>query len=241
MSEWHKLVKVAALASAFLRDNLGTMTDVIKNKGTDVTKRIDWEVEKFIIERIKEEGVEGAIVTEERGTVGEGPPYIIVDPLDGSLNFSLGNPYASVSIAYANGDRLKDVEFGVIAPLFSHPIYFCEKGKRENALAVYFEIFDQEGINFVKRAWEVLGRPKLRSYGSIASDFALLAKNKILGVIDVRGRIRNVDIAAGVWLAKRCGFSVNKEVLNVRVDEVVKAGNVIVLEEEVLRKLGVES
>ncbi len=240
MQEWYKLVKVASLAAAYLRDNLGTMTDVIKNKGTDVTKKIDWEVEKFIIERIKSEGIEGAIVTEERGVIGEGPPYIVVDPLDGSLNFSLANPYASVSIAYVEGNKLKDVTFGVIAPLFSYPIYFCEKGKRERVLAVYFEVFDNEGIELVRKAWEVLGRPKLRSYGSIASDLALLARNKILGVIDVRKRIRNVDIAAGLWLARSCGFSVNNDVWDVRADEVVNAGNVFVMEGDKLKALGIE-
>ncbi|WP_243680250.1 inositol monophosphatase family protein [Vulcanisaeta souniana] len=98
---------------------------------TDVSRRIDLEVEDIIIKGVEKEGLNAIISTEERGVVkiGDGEPrYIfVVDPLDGSLNFVLGIPFYSISIAvgrYSNGFRFSDLSDGVVYYVARDALYY---------------------------------------------------------------------------------------------------------------------
>ncbi|MFA6835435.1 MAG: inositol monophosphatase [Fibrobacteraceae bacterium] len=66
----------------------------------DVVTAADLESEKIIVSHIKEEFPEFSIRTEEAGMVKSGSPYEwIIDPVDGTVNFSRGIPLWGVSIA----------------------------------------------------------------------------------------------------------------------------------------------
>ncbi|WP_243679337.1 inositol monophosphatase family protein [Vulcanisaeta distributa] len=135
------LIKDLAIrAGSFVRSKVNDMgyRQILKRGGsTDVSRRIDLEVEDLIIKGgIEEEGLRAVISTEERGgviKVGDGEPEyaFVIDPLDGSLNFVLGIPFYSISIAagkYGNPLRFSDLTDGVVYYVAKDVLYYGGSG-----------------------------------------------------------------------------------------------------------------
>jgi myo-inositol-1(or 4)-monophosphatase len=58
----------------------------------------DWELESVILQVLQEESIY-PVLTEEAGTIeGEGERRWVVDPLDGSANYSREIPFSAISI-----------------------------------------------------------------------------------------------------------------------------------------------
>ncbi len=75
----------------------------VKSKGTnDVVTVADYKIEKLIIDKIIETFPDDTIISEEIGKYREGTSGYswAIDPVDGTLNYSRGMPYYSVSIGY---------------------------------------------------------------------------------------------------------------------------------------------
>ncbi len=129
---------LATKAGSFVRSKANDMSyrQIMKRGGsTDVSRRIDLEVEDIIIKGIEEEGLRAVINTEERGLVrvGDGEPEyaFIIDPLDGSLNFVLGIPFYSISIAagkYGNPLRFSDLTDGIVYYIAKDTLYYGGSG-----------------------------------------------------------------------------------------------------------------
>ena len=92
--------------------------------GGDLTLVIDAEAEDVVfaeLERLHVQGADFTVVAEERGFVdlgaGGGPPFVVVDPIDGSLNAKRGLPHHALSIAVADGPTMADVAFGYVYDL----------------------------------------------------------------------------------------------------------------------------
>ncbi|UXD22359.1 hypothetical protein IPA_03865 [Ignicoccus pacificus DSM 13166] len=228
------------LRKSFLKEEL---TNVVEDHKTDVSRKVDLEVEDIIIRTLREEGFKGSIVTEEKGVVGDGEDHAIIDPLDGSLDFSVGMPYFIVSVAIAKGETLRDVVAGALCPSFGHPCYSFDdrgvyegdlplkRGKREKVMIFYGDP-ESKQLEFLKRSHELLGRPKIRTPGAIAFDLLHLVRGKVLAVIDIRNKLRNVDIASAIPMYLRVGGNVNEDVLDTKVDSVRVAGDIIALDDE---------
>ncbi len=223
------------LRSKFLQAEYGEVLEVHE---ADVTRRIDVEVEDIIIRTLREEGFKGAIITEEKGVVGEGPPYAVVDPLDGSLNFVVGSPYWAVSVAIAEGDDFSSIVASAVCPGFGHPCYSADErayaGERElkplepeNVLIYYGEPEDGRQVEVLKELRVRLDKPKVRSPGAIALDLVNLARGKVLAVVDVRNKMRNVDIAGAYLLLKRAGLPLLEEYSKFPTDRVAVVGDVL--------------
>src|SRR3954454_6596075 len=89
-----------------------------RGEGGDRTLVIDQAAEHAVLAELESVGVPMTVVSEERGELslhGGGPPWAVVDPVDGSLNAKRGLPYASLSIAIAEAPTLDDVVFGYVA------------------------------------------------------------------------------------------------------------------------------
>lgn len=245
-------LKAASKAAEYLRNTFlnSNETEIVEDHGSDVSRRMDLKAEEVIINVLREEGFKGAIVTEERGTLGEGPPFAVVDPVDGSLNYVVGSPYFAVSIGISLGDSLEEVEAGALCPAFGHPCYSFEgprafqgseefsKGRLEKVLFFYGDPLIEREMEILKGIYSILGKPKIRTPGSISLDLLSVAKGKALAAVDVRSKLRNVDLAAAVPLLIRVGGGVNEEVLKVKVDGVRVAGDLIATyDRELLNKL----
>lgn len=203
-----------------------------ENVSGDSSRRIDLVLEDFIVEEILRRGYSAYILTEERGAVASGPEpelVFIVDPLDGSSNYVSDTPYVSVSIAVARRGRGSLDQLllaGAVAEVFRDRVYGFISGEGafvnntrvysrrtpEKIVVVYME--DPRVVKTVYEIWNVLGRPKMRSYGSAALDIVKTALGHFTAFIDLRGRLRNVDIAAAYGFAKTIGSRIGDHVGN---------------------------
>jgi myo-inositol-1(or 4)-monophosphatase len=101
-------VRVGRMAAAMVAGGLGRSTRLrAKSSPTDIVTDVDEAAERAIREALEQETPGCGIVGEERGsTNATAPLQWIVDPLDGTVNFSCGVPLFSVSIAAAVGGEV---------------------------------------------------------------------------------------------------------------------------------------
>lgn len=95
-----------------------------RGEGGDRTLVIDAAAEDCVfaeLDALHRGGARFTAVSEERGTVdfgaGGGAPYVVVDPIDGSMNAKRGMPNHAISIAVADGPTMRDVAFGYVFDL----------------------------------------------------------------------------------------------------------------------------
>jgi fructose-1,6-bisphosphatase/inositol monophosphatase family enzyme len=200
-----------------------------RGAGGDMTMYIDTLAENVIIEYLKELGVNLLLISEEVGEqfIGNREDAIksnrvlIVDPIDGSNNSVRGIPYCSVSIAYAEGTRMRDIVKSVIVNLNTKDFYWAEKGVgafmndqkiHVSELGVldkpFFEInISPRNINknldFLNPIISKFHR--IRILGSTALSLCLVASGNMEAFINMRKSNRLVDTAAGYLILKEAG------------------------------------
>jgi len=237
-------VRVAGEAAGLLRDeactNISRLSRVIRGE----TTQVDLEVEDYIIDLLRRELGQVRIVTEEQGVVGEGPVTAVVDPLDGSKNYLNCIPWASVSIALLeSGGTLRDVKAGAVAPIFYGDVISFGRGRgcflgaarlekpSNPSRFIYVYIEHPEAAHRLAEVIGGLGRGyKIRSLGSAALEIAYTGIGRGTLFLDLRSKLRNVDIAAAMGITLECGGEVlgaNGEPLNIGTGQVEKAGTVI--------------
>lgn len=85
----------------------GKLTHSIKTRPDDFATEADVAAEQYIIDAIKERFPEDAFVAEESGKQGNAEHTWIIDPLDGTKQFSEGRDHFGVMIVRAQGDELQ--------------------------------------------------------------------------------------------------------------------------------------
>lgn len=216
-------VTAAREAGAHLRRAFGHGAVILSDAGKDLKISADKEAEKIIFARLA--AVPGdaiPILSEEAGLVGDahsGAGKIwVVDPLDGTLNFSRGIPLCCVSIAlWENGEPA----LGVIYDFMADIIYSGVVGRgawrngvpmrasatQARSKAVFATGFpsgadygEERLLAFVK---QVQDYKKVRLLGSAALSLALVAA----GAMDAYGEngIYFWDVAAGLALVTAAG------------------------------------
>lgn len=231
------LVKVAKEITSFLyeeKDKQG-IDRIIGKHENDVTRVIDKKSEELIFDRLSNSGYKFMFVSEESGVVSKGDyEYIaVIDPLDGSTNYLSGIPWSSVSIAvYSKNDKgLLSSEFGVIGNVFTNKIYsydtkyayvnenpIYDKPKPPDKL-ILLSYFSRSKLPFIKNFLDSINTEyKIRSLGSASLDMILVCTGKATMYFDVRGKLRNVDVAASSNFCKRLGItSVNLKLEELKI------------------------
>lgn len=92
------LARTAGSSALELQNHLG---EVDYKTPKDVVTKADYLSEKIIVEGLKKAFPTHCIRTEEAGIIqGEDPNYLwIIDPIDGTINYSRGIPFWGISIA----------------------------------------------------------------------------------------------------------------------------------------------
>lgn len=193
-------------------------------EGREVKIEADLFFENFIIKKLKTTGL--PILSEECGYIsGDAKKYQdllwILDPLDGSLNFSKGIKYSSISLALWKNEKPL---FGVIYCLDTKKIFWGGKsiGSYSNESKI-----NSSDVNDIENAILCTGFPsrfnmnlessfksfynilkkfrKIRMIGSASSSLILLAR----GCVDAyfEERIMLWDVAAGIAIAEGAGSS----------------------------------
>src|SRR5581483_3831146 len=102
-------------------------TVVGSGMGGDETTAIDAAAEAAILSRLDDFGF--TIVSEEVGRREGSGTYVVVDPIDGSINAKRGIPFFSVSIAVADVPVMDDVRLGYVYDFGSGEEWTARRGE----------------------------------------------------------------------------------------------------------------
>jgi len=247
------IIEIAIKASKIARENINKdlLNEVVgANITGDIIRRIDVILEDLIIKNIFEKGYKALIISEERGVVKtyeDSNIIFIIDPLDGSSNYVADTPYASISIAVADKEK-NQIITGVVSEVFRDKVYSfiygeaayvnnekisIKKRSSENIILSYVD--DLDALKLLYEIWERLDKPKIRSLGSAALDIVKTALGHFRLFIDVRGRLRNIDIAAAYGFSKTLGAYVSDHLgrdLSFKLSDIDKIKTIIVSSDE---------
>ena len=117
-------IKAAIRASEIILETFGNPEGIEYKSRVDVVTDTDKRCEEEIVKILHSETPDFGIIAEE-GTNFSGEKVWIVDPLDGTTNFSHSYPFCGPSIGLCLGD---EVLVGVLADPFRNELYFAAKG-----------------------------------------------------------------------------------------------------------------
>lgn len=220
--EWANEIKLAKKAAIKAGDKLKTLSrsNILDASGRDVKHQSDIESEKIILDILEHESDYPVLAEEsgEHGTTHEKSPIWVVDPLDGTLNYSQGIRLCCVSIALWQGDNpvlgvvndfnSKELFLGVVdygAWCNDVPISVSNKTNPQKAvLSTGFPVnrdFASKAINnFLKQIKQF---KKIRLFGSAALSLAYVACGRVDAYTEED--IMFWDVAAGIALVKAAG------------------------------------
>ncbi len=219
-----EIIEIARKAGRFLKENEGKISEV-KEKGsfanlvTDIDKGSEALIKTFINEKFPDHG----ILAEESGASLPTAEYRwLIDPLDGTTNFTHGFPVYSVSIAVEQKGEL--IAGAVYDPNFGE-LFYAEKGggafmngmklqvtmtdKLEKSMLATGFPYDVRNNPFkcVQHFEEFLVRAQaVRRLGSAALDICYVAAGRLDGFWEVN--LHPWDTAAAVLITTEAGGKV---------------------------------
>jgi myo-inositol-1(or 4)-monophosphatase len=219
-----------ALCRAAVEDVRGVLVDlplrsdrepvVGSGKGGDETTAIDAAAERAILARF--EKLDGlTIVSEEVGVIGDGATFVVIDPIDGSLNAKRGIGFFALSIAVASGPTMGDVDFGFVHDFGTEEEWTATRGEgatldgrplegdlpKERIEILAFEATRTASV--AEKAAAVVDLAyRLRIMGSLALSLCHLAAGRIDAVCSLKPA-RSVDIAAAQLLVLERGLAID--------------------------------
>jgi myo-inositol-1(or 4)-monophosphatase len=188
-----------------------------QGEGGDETTAIDQAAEDAILARFRDLDV--TILSEEIGRFGNGSTFVVVDPIDGSLNAKRGIPFFSLSIAFADGERMGDVFLGYVYDFGTGEEWIARRGEgatlngqplggvrpKDRIEILSFEATLTSLIAAQAPAVAELAY-RLRIMGSLALSLCHLAAGRVDAVCSLKPA-RSVDIAAAQLLCREVGLS----------------------------------
>lgn len=212
-------VEAAHLAGEIIREGFGHARQIRdKGDGNSIVTEVDEKAEQIIISTLQSR-TDYSILGEESGEVsGSDTAKWIIDPLDGTTNFTRGVSLVCVSIALMKGN---DVISGVIYNPILDITYVAEKGKgawrngermgtSKSMIppVVMLEVgYGGEYRNlFGEVVDKVVGVYSIRKLGTTALEFAYVACGAADVVITAGDALW--DYAAGICLVREAGGQV---------------------------------
>ena len=220
-----EVVKRVAIAAAYkggrvLLSHLGRISKIDKKGAIDLVTEADTESETIILETIRANFPDHAILAEESGlNKGEDKYKWIIDPLDGTTNFAHGLSLFSISIAFALNE---DIVIGIVlnpaagelftaiagqgASLNGRPIIVAESQTVSESLLVTGFPYDfNKNFNplLTRFANCLKASQGVRRLGSAALDLCFVACGRFAGFWEQN--LKPWDTAAGALIASEAG------------------------------------
>lgn len=215
--------------------NLGT------GAGGDAMKPVDLAAETAIIETLQQHGVSFTLISEESGVkkFGSSPDecFVTADPIDGTTNLMHGLPFYASSIAVSNKPDLVSVYAGLVADLYHDIAYTACEGKgaykdgekiKTSKTASLDDAVVGLDLNTYKvrevapKVTDLIEKTKhIRHFGANALELCYVAEGLTDAFVDLRGKLRTTDVAAGFLIIKEAGGVVttpDNKPLNVKLD-----------------------
>jgi myo-inositol-1(or 4)-monophosphatase len=225
-------IEAARTASAHLMKRFKeTHKKVSADMGHDVKLETDIETERLIIGTIEKTFPDHGFLCEESGIIGPQSEYIwVIDPLDGTVNFSRGIPHFCTSIACKkHGEYL----LGVVHDPVRRETFAALKGGRPTLNGKPLQKRGVDSIeqaivagNFfhhcaIEKGIETLTRlvprvKKVRFFGSAALDLCYLAADRFNCFTNIR--TNEWDIAAAALIASLAGARVETTEADGKID-----------------------
>jgi myo-inositol-1(or 4)-monophosphatase len=197
-----------------------------RGAGGDLSSKIDLVAEKAVLNTLGELEFSPTVIGEECGTIDGGDGYLVMDAVDGTTNAIRGIPFSCCSLAFATHCNLSSVIDAVIIDLNSGDVYesSVNKGafmngirlkingddnlkrlKTENELVVGVNISGM-GAGSIEKVARIISKClHVRHLGANALELCFFARGLIDMYIDLRGKIRVTDMAAGYLITKEAG------------------------------------
>lgn len=199
--------------------------DLGKGAGGDSMKPVDLAAEKAIIETLQQCGISFTLVSEESGVkeFGKTPKkcYVTVDPIDGTTNLVHGLPFYASSIAVSSEHVLSSVYAGLVADLAHDTTYTAQKGKGayrdgEKMQSSQHVSLDDAVVGLDLNTYRVReiapqvtrlieATKHIRHFGANALELCYVAEGLTDAFVDIRGKIRTTDTAAGFLILREAG------------------------------------
>jgi len=209
--------------------------------GGDSMKPMDLAAETAIVDTLKRFEVFFTLISEESGVKkygdAAGDCFVTVDPIDGSTNFMHGLPFYCCSIAVSNKRTLNDVYAGLVADLAHDVTYTAFQGKgafrdskkiqtsKNTALeeaVVGLDLNTYKVKELIPKITPLIAKTKhIRHFGANALELCYVANGLTDAFVDIRGKLRTTDVAAGFLILKEAGGIVttpDNQVFNVELD-----------------------
>jgi myo-inositol-1(or 4)-monophosphatase len=217
-------IEAAKKAGTFLHESKGKELRIErKSSSIDLVTQVDTEAEKIIIDIIRNRYPDHIILGEEGGENRNISAFRwIIDPLDGTVNFTHGLPIYCVSIAVEQNGT---IVAGVVYDPNTGELYTAERGKGaylngerirvsdtdkliDSLLITGFPYNIHENPDYaIERFIDFLTRAQgIRRLGSAAIDLCYIAAGRADGFWEVF--LKPWDIAAGILLVEEAGGKV---------------------------------
>lgn len=217
-------IRAAKEAGKILLNNFNSLkvNDIRFKDRHEIVTSEDYRSEKVIIKILKSKFSTHSILSEEGGGTKQKSDYLwVVDPLDGTTNYSIGNPLFAVSIALFLKGK---VVLGVVYAPLTDEIFIAEKKKKAFLNKKRMKVSSTDRIEKslltfchghkvkdIKRAVKIYQKFKLSGYdlrqlGSASLELGFVADGRTEAIM-IPGA-HKWDVAAGVLLVREAGGKV---------------------------------
>ncbi len=227
-AELDAAVRAARTAAALIRDRAGTVEpDGVREKGLhDLVTDVDEASQQALMELLRSEFPEYGFLAEEEteGARSEGVRRWIIDPIDGTTNFTHGVPPYAVSIALAEVDELL---VAVVLEVVSGELFTAVRGGGSFLNGESMSVssvprlseslvstgFPYRVVDHLDQYLAALGGfmrrcQGVRRHGSASIDLAYLAAGRFDGFFETG--LMPWDVAAGILLIREAGGRVTQ-------------------------------
>ncbi len=215
--------------------------DLGKGAGGDQMKLVDLVAEKAIVEVMLQHGVSFTLVSEESGIKEYGNHakecYVTTDPIDGTTNLVRGLPFYCSSIAVSRKQMLSEVYAAMVTDLYHGTTYTAVAGKgayrngekiATSKLASLEEAVIGLDLNTYKvkevaaQLTDLIAQTKhIRHFGANALELCFVAEGLTDAFVDIRGKLRTTDVAAGFLIVREAGGIIttpDKQIVDAKLD-----------------------
>jgi myo-inositol-1(or 4)-monophosphatase len=182
-SELKFLIELVKKASLLINEEFEVKA---KDDKGDLVTNFDYEIEKYIIDKIKESYPEFSIVSEEYNSKQVlTDNCFIIDPIDGTINFAHNIPLWGIQVACIKNK--KTCAAVIYLPKLNEFYYADENGAFLNNQPIFVNKLDvKKGLYTVEGPGKILGQVKMkelsphsRDFYSAAVNFAWVASGKL--------------------------------------------------------------
>lgn len=222
-----RVIEIARSAGDFIKHEAENFDrSKIELKGfNNLVSYVDKQAEEQLVNDLRQALPEAGFITEEETATERGDTYNwVIDPLDGTTNFTHGLHHFAVSIGLMEGDK---VVLGVIYNPTHNECFYATKGNgaylndkqihvsdapalKDSLIATGFPYYD---FNLTQQYLQVLGAfmgssHGVRRIGSAALDLAYVAAGRFEGFFEYN--LNAWDVAAGVVIVQEAGGKLSK-------------------------------